>query len=226
MRGKVYGVGVGPGDKELITLKAVRILKESDIVALPVTAGGDKVAYDIVKDYIKDKPTLQCPMPMNKSFDELNKNYEAVADNIEKELRAGKIVAFITLGDPTVYSTYMQVNTILKERGCETELIPGVPSFCAAAARLNMSLCERGEPLIILPASYKEVEEGLRLKGTKVLMKANRAILQVRDILKKQGKINKSVMVECCGMENEKIYTDLNSLQEKTDYFSVVIVKD
>ena len=112
------------------------------------------------------------------------------------------------------------------KRGYETEIIPGITSFCAAAARLNMSLCERDETLTILPSSYKNVREGLHTQGTKVLMKANRAIIEVRDILREEGMIDQAVMVECCGMENEKIYKDLNELDDRTSYFSIIIVKD
>jgi precorrin-2/cobalt-factor-2 C20-methyltransferase len=120
----------------------------------------------------------------------------------------------------------MQINRMILERGFETELIPGITSFCAAAARLNMALCERDEPLIILPASYEETENVLDKHGTKVLMKASRAMGGIKDALSEKGLLKKSVMVECCGMENERIYTDLNEIDENSSYFSVVIVKD
>ncbi len=224
--GKLFGVGVGPGDRELITLKALRILKEADIIAVPLMKSGERTAFNIIEEYVADKEIMDLYMPMSKNFEELQKNYEATADKIQQQLILGRNVAFITLGDPTVYSTYMQVNTLINARGYETELIPGITSFCAAAARLNMSLCERDEPLIVLPASYKEVREGLRLKGTKVLMKASRAIIEVRDIIKEENLMDKASMVECCGMKNERIYKNLDELKEKSSYFSIIIVKD
>ncbi len=226
MAGKLYGVGVGPGDKELVTLKALRVLQECDVVAVPKMKSGETTAYNIVADYIPEKPVLECPMPMHKNFDELQKNYEAIADRVEERLQKGENVAFITLGDPTVYSTYMQINAIILARGYETELIPGITSFCAAAARLNMPLCERDEPLIVLPASYKEVKEGIRLRGNKVLMKANRAVMEVRDMLAEAGLLESSSMVECCGMPNEKIYRSMADMHESSTYFSIIIVKD
>ena len=225
-QGKLYGVGVGPGDKELITLKALRILQESDIIMVPMMKNGEKTAFHIIEDYVKDKEIIECNMPMSKDFDILQKNYEIFSDEVEGYLKQGKDVAFITLGDPTVYSSYMQVNEIMGKRGYETEVIPGITSFCAAAARLNMSLCERNEALTILPSSYENVREGLHKSGTKVLMKANRAILEVRDIIREEGMLDKAVMVECCGMENEKIYKDLSELDDKTSYFSIIIVKE
>jgi precorrin-2/cobalt-factor-2 C20-methyltransferase len=225
-KGKLYGVGVGPGDKELLTLKALRILREADIIAVPLMKSGARTAYDIIEDYIRDKETIEFLMPMTKDFKKLEENYGAIADRLEEMLNEGKNIAFITLGDVTVYSTYMQINRMILERGFETELIPGITSFCAAAARLNMALCERDEPLIILPASYEETENVLDKHGTKVLMKASRAMGGIKDALSEKGLLKKSVMVECCGMENERIYTDLNEIDENSSYFSVVIVKD
>ena len=224
--GKLYGVGVGPGDKELLTLKALRILQESDVIAVPAMKSGEKTAFSIVKDYIGNKPVIDCTMPMNKDFVRLKENYERIADIIENELKKGNKVAFITLGDPSVYSTYMQINSIIIKRGYETEIIPGITSFCAAAAKLNMSLCERDEPLVILPASYKDIKEGLKFKGNKVLMKANKEFSNVRDILIDEGLIDESIMIERCTMENEKIHKNLNDVDEDASYFSVIIVKD
>ncbi len=226
MAGKLYGVGVGPGDKELVTLKALRVLRECGVVAVPRMKSGETTAYNIVADYIPEKPVMECLMPMSKNFDELQKNYEAIADMVEEHLKQGEDVAFITLGDPTVYSTYMQINAIILARGYETELIPGITSFCAAAARLNMPLCERDEPLIVLPASYQEVREGIKLRGNKVLMKAARSVMEVRDMLAEEGLLEKSSMVECCGMPNEKIYRNMADMQESSTYFSLIIVKD
>ena len=89
-----------------------------------------------------------------------------------------------------------------------------------------MSLCERDEPLVIIPASYDNVREGIKFKGTKVLMKSGRSVSDIRDILSGENLLDKSVMVERCGMENEKIYKNINELDEKANYFSVIIVKE
>lgn len=225
-KAKMYGIGVGPGDKELVTVKALRILKESDVVMAPVMANGEKTAWGIVKDYIPDKEVIDCFVPMTKDKEKLKQSYDAICDTVETYLKNNKQVAFITLGDPTIYSSYMQVNDEIKKRGYETELIPGITSFCAAAARLNMSLCERNESLTILPSSYKDVREGLRQKGNKVLMKAGKEILQVKEMLREENLLDKAQMVECCGMPNERIYRDLNELDSKSSYFSLIIVKE
>lgn len=221
-KGKFYCVGVGPGDKELITLKALNVLKTADIIAVPHKG----TAYNIVSDYIKGKEITEVYTPMSKSFAELEKNYSSIAQKLAIYLDEGKSVAFITLGDPTVYSTCMQVNSIIVQLGYDTEVIPGITSFCAAAARLNIPLCERDEPLVILPASYGEVRDGLKLKGTKVLMKASSAILDVKAVLEQENMLDAASMVECCGMENEKVYKSLSELTEVSSYFSTIIVKD
>lgn len=222
MKGELYCVGVGPGDKELITLKAVRVLREADIIAAPITKNGDRTAYDIAAEFIAGKPVVDCFMPMSKNTDELERNYAALSDELEKHLSDGKTVALLTLGDPTVYSTCMQINEIIKNRGYETEIISGVTSFCAAAARLGVPLCERDEALVILPASY-DLSEGMCFKGTKVLMKASRKLPKVRDMLKK-GR-HRAYMVEKCGMDGEKVYTSIDDVDESS-YFSTIIVKD
>lgn len=224
--GKLYGVGVGPGDKELVTLKAVRIIKEADIIAVPLMKSGERTAFKIIEEYTRGKEIIDYLMPMSKDFEELKRNYTSIANSIEEKLKLGKNIAFITLGDPTVYSTYMRINEIILKRGYETELVPAVTSFCAVAARLNISLCDRDEPLVVLPASYKEVNEGIRLRGTKVLMKSGRAINKVVDMINEENLADKSYMVECCGMENEKIYKNINDIGDKASYFSIFIVKD
>ncbi len=225
LRGKLYGVGVGPGDKELITLKALRVLREADIIASPVTKGGGRAAFDIIKDHVCGKEIIDFFMPMSRDYEELDRNYKEIADKIEELLSEGKNIAFITLGDVTIYSTYMRIDRLINERGFETELIPGIPSFCAAAARLDISLCERDEPLVILPAGCGTADELADMYGTKVYMKAGRGAAELVDTLREKGKLGDTVMVERCGMENERIIRDLNGFNENSSYFSLFIVK-
>jgi len=225
-KGKLYGVGVGPGDKELITQKALRVLRECDVIAVPLMKNGERTAFNIVESYIKDKPVINCEMPMNKNFKNLSKNYDKIGDILETELENGRDVAFITLGCPTVYSTYTQINSIILNRGYETEIIPGITSFSASAAKLNISLCERNEPLIVLPASYNEIKDFLHIKGTKVLMKASKEIHKTLATLKEENLLDTSYMAERCGMKNERIYKNLNNVNQNTSYFSTIIVKE
>lgn len=225
-KGILYGVGVGPGDPELLTLKAVRILKEADVIAVPDKGAGEQTALTIVKEYIEGKKRVDCTTPMTRDADKLEESYRSNADKLCALLDQGKNVAFITLGDPTVYSTYVYIHKKVLERGYEAQLIPGVPSFCAVAARLNTSLCEGADRLLIVPASYEKLEESLDVEANKVLMKAGRSIGDLQDILRRRGELERASLVENCGMENERVFEHFADMEEKTGYFSVVIVKD
>lgn len=224
MSGILYGVGVGPGDKKLLTLLAVETMKKADMIVVPDT-GGEKTALNIVSEYIADKRVMYCSMPMTRDSSVLRKSHENCAELICAELEKGLNLAFITLGDPTIYSTYMYVHCLVLEKGYCAEIINGIPSFCAAAARLNISLCDGKDALHIIPASYEGVEELLILKGNKVLMKSGKSILNIKKMLEKHDLLDQSSMVECCFMENEKIYMKLSDLQEESSYFSIIVVK-
>ena len=140
MKGRWYGVGVGPGDPELMTLKAVRILRECSVVAIPHSEKERCAAYQIAAQAapeIEEKTILYLPMPMTRDRDRLDRSHQEAAARTAAVLDEGRDVAFITLGDSTVYSTCLYVMGRLQEQGYETELINGVPSFCAAAARLG-----------------------------------------------------------------------------------------
>lgn len=222
-RGTLYGVGVGPGDPELLTCKAVRILRGADIIAVPDT-GGENTALGICRQYIEGKPLLFCDMPMVRDKQLLARKYDEAADEICKILDSGRDAAFITLGDPTVYSTYLYVHQRVRARGYQTELVPGVPSFCAAAARLGESLCEAAEPLVIVPASNREIDTFLDLPGTKVLMKTGRAMAQVKRTLSERKVSVQSV--ENCGLPGERVFRSLDEIDTEAGYFSIVVVKE
>lgn len=226
MQGKLYGIGVGPGDPELLTLKALRLIKESDVIAVPGSVPQESVAYQIVKGAwpeLDSKEMLPVPMPMTKDPKQLEENHENGARSIEALLKEGRQVAFLTLGDPTVYSTYLYVHKKIQDRGYEAEIVSGITSFCAVAARMNMGLVEKAEPLHVIPASY-QVEEALKLPGTKVLMKAGKKLGQVKEQLIAMGA--QGVMIENCGMENEKIYHSIEEIPETAGYYSLTIIKE
>ena len=224
-KGKLYGVGIGPGDKELITLKAVNTIKNADVIALPDSFSGKNRAYEIIKEYISGKEIIYLPMPMTKDKEHLKASHESGAELIISYLDKGKNTTFATLGDPSVYSTYMYVHRIVESKGYNVEMVPGVTSFCASAARLNMSLCDGDEPLIIIPANYKDNKGLLQLYGNKVLMKSGKKIAKVKKEIDECGLTSKTYMVENCGMEEEKIYNDFSKISDESSYFSLIIVK-
>ncbi|HEY5585635.1 MAG TPA: precorrin-2 C(20)-methyltransferase [Ruminiclostridium sp.] len=225
MTGILYGVGVGPGDPKLLTLQAVEVLQRVSVIAVPDT-DGEKTAMKIVKDYIKGKEIMYCPMPMSRDLEFVASKHQESCEMLERELIAGKDIAFITLGDPTIYSTYMYIHKMMIEKGYSTKIIPGITSFCAAAAALNTSLCDRGDVLHIIPASYPDAEKQLMLDGSKVLMKSGKKLGEVKETLKRLDLYKNSQMVECCSMENEKIYRNLDQVSDDSSYFSIIIVKD
>ena len=229
MQGKLYGVGVGPGDPELLTLKALRLIKENEVIAVPGKDIRASVAYQIVKGAYEDldkKTLIPVAMPMTKDPQVLKTNHDKAADQVEDYLREGKNVVFLTLGDTTVYSTYLYVHKRILERGYEAEIVSGITSFCAVAARLNMGLVEADQPLHVIPATYKaqEMEEILKLPGTKVLMKTGKKMKQVKESIEKSGQ--KAVMMENCGMPSEKIYRSAEEIPEDSGYYSLIIVKE
>lgn len=224
MSGILYGVGVGPGDPELLTLKAARILRECDVIAHP-GHDGDSAALEIIRPYLQGKPLLECRFPMTRDPQVLEEAHQLAADTVCHRLDKGETVAFVTLGDPSVYSTYAYLHKRVVARGYAAEMIPGVPSFCAAAARLNQSLCENGEPLHVLPASYPGQADSLKLPGAKVLMKAGRQMPEVLEALREQKLLDKASVVVRCGMEGEVVYRDLSLSHPDTEYFSIVLIK-
>lgn len=226
MSGKLYGIGVGPGDPELLTLKAVRIIGECGIIAVPAERKEDSVAYKIVSksiNQIDHKQVIAIPMPMTKDKAVLEASHRSGTEKVISFLKEGKNVGFLTLGDPTVYSTYMYIHKMVKEKGYDTEIISGITSFCAVAARLNDGLVERSEELHIIPSSYG-INEALQYKGTKVLMKAGKKMKEIKESLKGSG-YNVS-MVENCGMDNEKAYYNIDEINENSGYYSLIIVKE
>lgn len=228
MKGKLYGVGVGPGDPELLTLKALRLIRENPVIAVPGEDIQASVAYQIVKgayEALDEKTLLPVAMPMTKDPAVLEANHEKAAGDVEAYLKQGKNVVFLTLGDPTVYSTYLYVHKRILTRGYEAEIVSGITSFCAVAARLNMGLVERDEPLHVIPATYQAdgMDQVLKLPGTKVLMKTGRKMAQVRESIQKSGQ--QAVMIENCGMPGERIFEGAENIPEKSGYYSLIIVK-
>ena len=229
MKGRLYGIGVGPGDPELMTIKAKKTIEASDIVVVPGEKVEDSIAYRIAKgacEHLDDLNLVALEMPMVKDKEKLNTMHEKAARQIESWLDEGKTVSFLTLGDVTVYSTYMYVHNRVVRDGYDAAIINGITSFTAAAARLNTDLVERSEPLHVIPATFKVegMAELLSIPGTKVLMKSGKEIGKVREAILASGQ--KAMMVENCGMDNEKIYLDAKDIPDTASYYSLIIVKE
>lgn len=226
MSGKLYGIGVGPGDPELITLKALRLTKEADVIAVPGEVPEETVAYKIMKGAypeIDEKRFVSVFMPMTKDREQLERYHSEGTEILKKELDQGHNVVFLTLGDPTVYSTYIYVHKRITALGYDTEIVSGIPSFCAVSARFNEGLVEKAEPLHVIPASY-QIEEALKLPGTRVLMKAGSKMKAVKEMIRSLDE--EGMMIENCGMPDEKIYRCVDEIPDNAGYYSLIIVKD
>lgn len=226
MSGILYGVGVGPGDPELMTLKAVRLIRENEVIALPGSIARETIAYQIAVQAVpelKDKTLLPLFLPMIMDREEMKKSHIEAANQIESFLLKGQNVVFLTLGDSTIYSTYLYIQKHIAERGYETQLVSGITSFSASAASSNTPLAEWNEPLYILPAVH-HMKEPLSAPGNLVLMKSGKKMSQIKQLLCESGK--KVVMVENCGMASEKIYRNIEDIPDDAGYYSLIIAKD
>ncbi|MCD7928099.1 MAG: precorrin-2 C(20)-methyltransferase [Oscillospiraceae bacterium] len=224
-KGALYGIGVGPGDPELLTVKAVRLLQAADVIAAPDSGGESRTALNIVKGYIVGKPVLLCPTPMTRDRETLGRVWEDNAEQICALLEQGKQVAFITLGDPTVYSTYFYLHRRVLARGYGVEIVPGVPSFCAAAAKLGVPLCEGDQRLLVVPASYGDLTDSLDVDANKVLMKAGRQLGTLKETLQQRGELENASLVVNCGLPGEQIWPSFAQAEGNAGYFSLVLLR-
>ncbi|MTI65214.1 MAG: precorrin-2 C(20)-methyltransferase [Firmicutes bacterium] len=230
MIGKFYGIGVGPGDKELLTIKATKILKEIDIIICPESVKGKgSIALNICSEYLKDDVEI-LPLTFPMTYDEnvLKKKWKENSDIIYKKLKSGKDVAFLTLGDPSVYSTYMYLLPHLKEKDVLINTIPGITSFSSIANNLNIPLATSEETIGILPLrkDANKLENFLDNYDNVIIMKPSHASKKIAEVLIKKGYENNFVMVSKSGTDKEKVVTDINRLKnEKVPYLSTVIVK-
>lgn len=228
-KGRFYGVSVGPGDPELMTLKAVRCIEQCPVLAAPQTAAGRMLALDIAKGAVDVSGKIILPLhfAMSRDSEVLKASHAAAADAVRAHLDAGQDVAMLNLGDVSVYATYGYLEEILKEQGYETHRIAGVPSFCAAAARLGCSLTGGMEqPLTIAPGRH--ADEVLEAPGTKVLMKTGRQLPRTLEALARHGLLEKSAMVCNCGLEDEAVFPSLAGYDPAQDagYFATILVKE
>jgi precorrin-2/cobalt-factor-2 C20-methyltransferase len=239
-RGTFYGVGVGPGDPELITVKALKIIKSCPVIAAPRTGNGDMVALDIVwRTGVlagtaeiaeeSDKKILAMDFTMDKDPAKRKENYRKNAEAAARYLDNGQDVAMVTLGDVSLYSTVHYIADELISRGYEIIMVPGVPSFSAAAASLAIPLAEMDAPVHIIPSVRNNSDDYLDLPGTKVLMKAGRHLHRTLDELDMRGLLDVTSLAVNCGMDDEiliKRLGDDEPLPDKTGYFTTVIVRN
>lgn len=227
--GTFYGVSVGPGDPELLTLKAVRCIEQCPVLAAPRTAEGRMLALEIVKGAVdvSGKTILPLHFAMSRDADTLRASHEAAAGAVREALDAGQDVAMLNLGDVSIYATYGYLEEILKAQDYPTARIAGVPSFCAAAAALGRSLTDGMEaPLTLAPGRH--AEQVLDAPEAKVLMKSGRQLPAALAALRRRGLLEKSAMACNCGLPEQTLWPDLSSYDpaRPAGYFTTIIVKE
>jgi len=229
--GNFYGIGVGPGDKELITVKAVRIIKSVDCIYAPrADLKKSSLALDIVKDICVGKRIVEQVYPMTKDKAKLEEAWLSSANEIKDELEIGNNVAYLTIGDPLTFSTYcyllQQLSKIIPSQNLHT--IPGITSYNAAASLANFSLIEQDEKLAIIPVSSNidELRPILNNFDTVILMKVAKKLDEVIGLLEEMKLIDNSLFASYIGFENEFTTRDLVSLKGTgRGYLSVIIVR-
>jgi len=230
---RVYAVGVGPGDPELLTRKAERILRQVPVICAPAASAGDSSHALSIVEPLLDRTRQEVIVrvfPMKKDQEGLDEFWEEAASTVLTHVRRGKDVAFITIGDPFLYSTFLYLYRIFRERHPDIpiEVVPGVSSITAAAVAAGIPLAAASERIAILPATFEE--EKLRRTlldfDTVVLMKVNRVFDRVYALLGELGLEDRCSFVSRAGTDEEKVTRDLESLVgRKLDYLSLLIVK-
>lgn len=229
MKGILYGIGVGPGDPENLTLKAVNRIKNCEILLLPNEKKEDSYAYKIVKKAVPDleeKKILCKDFPMIIDENKLLEIHTQIADEIIKYLEEGQSIAFLTIGDPCIYSTYSYIHELVLQRGGRAEMINGIPSFCAVAAKLGISLAQTNEEIHIIPGSAQNT---VLQPGTSIFMKYGKQLTTLLEQLDMERKTKQLEIygISNCGLEDEIIYKNLDEMLQvhKMGYLTVIIVK-
>ena len=228
--GTFYGIGVGPGDPELLTVKAINALKKIDVLIAPKTEKkSDSVALSIAQPHLK--PTAEIfyrTFPMVKDFAQETEIFEAHRDEILKLLRGGLNVGFATIGDPMFYSTYIYIFRLLEPCGVPIVTIPGVPAFLAIAAQIGRPLAYGNDILTIIPATAElaAVKNFLTHADAAVLMKVYKNFPEIVDALKAANLLDDAVLVSRAGLDDEKIISDIAAHKgDALNYLSTILTR-
>ncbi|MDR0509434.1 MAG: precorrin-2 C(20)-methyltransferase [Candidatus Methanoplasma sp.] len=228
MKGKLYGVSVGPGDPELLTLKAKRIIEECDVVAYPVRVTGERsVALGIIGGTVdvSRKCILELVFRMSSDKEIRALDYDDAIAKLTSALEKGHRVCMITLGDAMVYSTFMRVGKEIENRGYEIEVIPGVPSFCDGAARAKIPLMIGTEGLAVVSAAEGSdfFRTALNDFDNVVIMKAYGSMERISEEIESLDKAPDVFVVSNIGLEDQ--YVGPLDKNRKYGYFTTIIVK-
>ena len=229
IKGKLYGIGAGPGDPDLLTIKAVKAIQKCNVIAIPKAGGNESTVFSVIEKYLDKKELLDCHFAMDQDMAKRKESRQIVAHHIAQLLDNGKDVGFVTLGDPATYSTYMYLHEIIAGKGFDTQIIPGVTSYTAAAAALGIALCEGEETLMLIPAGRSEnMDELLGYPGNKVIMKSGENLAHVLEKLKERGYGDKTRLAYRVTMAGQRLYKSIEEYEKSSEpgYFTLAIIKE
>ncbi|WP_320175278.1 precorrin-2 C(20)-methyltransferase [Maridesulfovibrio sp.] len=227
--GKIYGIGVGPGDSDLLTVRAVRVLEKVDIVfAASSTKNKYSHSLEIASEFVRDDcEVVKLGYPMTRDKDVLREAWEENCHIACDMLKGGKTAAFLTLGDPLIYSTfgYMMQTMKMMCPEVEFEVVPGITSYQAAAARSQQVLVESGQNLLLTSgvSDPEKFAKSLDNVDNAVILKAYRNFPELRDKVNEMDKMDVKFYTRL-GLDGEAIYLDINEVPEKTNYLSLMLL--
>lgn len=232
MIGTLYGLGVGPGDPELITVKAFRKLKESPVIAYPKKRKGSKsYAHRIIDVYVKpgEKEMLGLVFPMTKDPVILEREWTKTVEAVWEQLKEGKDVAFVTEGDPLLYSTFIHMMNLMKELHPEVEIktVPGISSINGAASRLGIALAEGDDHVAIIPArdDYETMKKVIQENDCVVFIKVAKVIDLMLEVLRELDLLDKASVVTKVTSDEEIIW-DVRELDNvELEYLTLMVVR-
>lgn len=229
----IYAIGVGPGDPELLTRKAEKVLRRADVILAPVSNPAEaSVALETIREFIDEErqQIIVHQFPMTSDRSRLIPAWQEAAGLIAGHAQAGREVAFITIGDPLFYSTFIYLLRILHEQWPDlpVEIIPGISSINAAAAQVPLPLVESEEKMAVVPATagIEQIAAALARFETVVLLKVKPLYADIMELLRQTGRQGSTVFVERVGSPRQIILTDFAEISAYSpDYLSLLIVK-
>lgn len=231
--GTLYGIGIGPGDPELMTVKGVRILQTCRHIFVPrARIAAQSLAFAIAEHYIQPGSKLaRIEFPVTRDPAELQRQWEENARQIADALQTGEDACYLTLGDTMLYSTYVYLLRALRSQLPDVQIItiPGVNSVGAAAALAEFPLGIGDRSLTILPVTddLQEIEHALHTHGTLILMKIGKRLHRVLELLENQGVIEKAVFVARAGLDGQRLVTDVRQLKDQppeAGHMSIILI--
>ncbi len=223
-QGKLYGIGLGPGDPDLVTIKAVKALEMADVIYLPKSKEKASTALHIVDKYLNGNAIIEeMEFSMSPDVETRVKSREKNAEHIRENLDSGKVTAFLTLGDPLLYSTYNYLLDYLAPEH-EVETIPGIYSFAAISSQLSLPLCKGNDKLAVITSFDENTPELIESMDTVVFMKPSSYSSGLYYFLSRNPGYH-FVMITNAGKADQKVFYSPEVLQEKVPYFSTIILQ-